>query len=96
MFILLIIFLYTCFKVYTIIMRLRLYFKSKYIQRLIISLSIPHILYNYIFLATPKSVTPGAKSKPKTPLSRSKRNFTDSFTKIHTNLGIHKIQERKF
>lgn len=49
MFILLIIFLYTCFKVYTNIMRHRLYFKSKYIQRLIISLFIAYILYNYIF-----------------------------------------------
>lgn len=68
MFILLIIFLYTCFKVYANIIRYRLYFKSKYIQRLIISLFIAYILHNYIFQATPKSVTPGAKSKPKTPL----------------------------
>lgn len=49
MFILLIILLYTCFKVYTNIMRHRLYFKSKYIQILIISLSTTYILYNYIF-----------------------------------------------
>lgn len=49
MFILLMIFLYTCFKVYTNIIEHRLYFKSKYTQRLIISLSIAHILYNYIF-----------------------------------------------
>ena len=49
MFILLIIFLYTCFKVYTNIMRHKLYFKSKYTHGLIISLSITHILYNYIF-----------------------------------------------
>lgn len=96
MFILLIIFLYTCFKVYANIIRHRLYFKSKYIQRVTISLFIAYILHNYIFQATPKSVTPGAKSKPKTPFSRSKRDFADSFTKIHTNLGIYKIQERKF
>lgn len=44
-----IIFLYTCFKVYTNIMRRRLYFKSEYTQKLIISLFIAHILYNYIF-----------------------------------------------
>lgn len=49
MFILLIIFLYTCFKIYTNIMRHRLYFKSEYTQRLIISLFIAYILYNYIF-----------------------------------------------
>lgn len=49
MFVLLIIFLYTCFKVYTNIMRHKLYFKSKYIQRLIISLFIAYILHNYIF-----------------------------------------------
>lgn len=49
MFILLIIFLYTCFKVYTNIMRHKLYLKSKYTQRLIISLFITYILHNYIF-----------------------------------------------
>lgn len=49
MFILLIIFLYTCFKVYANIIRHKLYFKSKYIQRLTISLFIAYILHNYIF-----------------------------------------------
>lgn len=48
-FILLTLFLCTYFKVYTNIMRQILYFKSKYTHGLIISLSITHILYNYIF-----------------------------------------------